>query len=110
MVGIPGKVINMKPTSKSNELLMSFGQPDADSHYSPAAYHETTMEGPDQRLVVVPLVRKCHVSLTCLPNTDSEGSVPSDSGEHATPPSIPPELSQSDNMQVDQVRALLTYV
>jgi hypothetical protein len=98
----------MKPTSKLNELPMLFGQPDADSHCSPAAYHDITMEGPDQRLVVVLLVRKCHVSLTCLPN--SEGSVPYDSREHATPSSIPPELSQSDNMQVDQVRALLIYV
>ena len=87
---------------------MSFGQPDADSHYSPAAYHDITMEDPDQRLVVVLLVRKCHVSLTCLPK--SEGSVPYDSREDATPSSIAPELNHSDNMQVDQVRALLIYV
>jgi hypothetical protein len=107
MVGIPGKVINMKPTSKLNELLTLFGQPDADSDCSPAAYHDITMEGLDQRLVVL-LVRKCHVSLTCLPN--SERSVPYDSREHATPSSIAPELSQLDNMQIDQVRALLIYV
>jgi len=86
---------------------MSFGQPDADSRYSPAAYHDIKMEGPDQRLVVL-LVQKCHVSLMCLPN--SEGSVPYDSREDATPSSIAPELNHPDNMQVDQVRALLIYV
>jgi hypothetical protein len=96
----------MKLTSKLDELPMSFGQLDVDSHYSPAAYHDITMEGPDQRLVV-DLVRKCHVSLTCLPN--SEGY---DGREHATPSTAPePELSISDNMHVDQVRALvLTHV